>query len=175
MHCKLAEVLDNHIGDIYYLIFILEKNGKCKALITKFSLPKHTVKLARAKLPAKIGHFTCSSHVKNPHTQFTCVTCSLLVKTGKFTCVYKASTSRRIHANCLQPHVNLLEYNGYFTGIITYGIHANLPTTSMQNCLLLQAKITANAGKNPRLIEGKIPAKAHKITCNSGNLLSHRG
>ena len=30
--------------------------------------------------------------------QFTGVTCSLPVKTGKYTCFYAASTSRRIHA-----------------------------------------------------------------------------
>ena len=44
------------------------------------------------------GNFTCSSQVKRPHMQFTCVTCSLPVKTGKYTCFYAASTSRRIHA-----------------------------------------------------------------------------
>ena len=103
----------------------------------------YTVKLARAKLPANAGNFTCSSQVKRPHTQFTCVTCSSAVKTGKFTCVYAASTSRRIHANCLQPHVNLPEYNEYFTGNFTCGIHANLPTTSKQKCLLLQANMHA--------------------------------
>ena len=48
---------------------------------------------------AKAGHFTCGkTYVKKPHTQFTCVTCSLPVKTGKFTCFYAASTSCRIHA-----------------------------------------------------------------------------
>ena len=36
----------------------------------------YTVKLARAKLPANAGNFICSSQVKKPHTQFTCVTCS---------------------------------------------------------------------------------------------------
>ena len=103
----------------------------------------YTVKLARAKLPANAGNFTCSSQVKRPHTQFSCVTCSLPVKTGKFTCVEAASNSRRAHANCLQAHVNLLEYHGHFTGNFTCGTHANLPATSMQNCLLLQAKIHA--------------------------------
>ena len=47
---------------------------------------------------AYAGNFTCSSQVKKPHAQFTCVTCSLPVKTGKYTCFYAASTSRRIHA-----------------------------------------------------------------------------
>ena len=107
------------------------------------STSTYTVKLAGAKLPANAGNFTCSSQVKRPHTQFTCVTCSLPVKTGKFTSDDAASTSRRIHANCLQAHVSLLEYHGHFTGNFTCGTHANLPATSMQICLLLQAKIHA--------------------------------
>ena len=104
---------------------------------------KYTVKLARAKLPSNAGNFTCSSQVKRSLAQFTCVTCSLPVKTSKFTCVDAASTSRRIHTNCLQAHVNLSEYHRHFTGSFTCGTHANLPTTSMQSCLLLQAKIHA--------------------------------
>ena len=103
----------------------------------------YTVKLARAKLPADAGNFTCSSQVKRSLARFTCVTCSLPVITGKFTCFEAASTSRRTHAHCLRAHVNLPEYHRYFTGSFTCGTHANLPATSMQNCLLLQAKIHA--------------------------------
>ena len=103
----------------------------------------NTVKLARAKLPANAGNFTCSSQVKRSLERFTCVTCSLPVITGKFTCFEAASTSRRTHAHCLRAHVNLPEYHRYFTGSFTCGTHANLPATSMQNCLLLQAKIHA--------------------------------
>ena len=103
----------------------------------------YTVKLARAKLPANTGNFTCSSQVKKPHTQFKCVTCSLPAKTGKITYFYAASTSRKIHTNCWQSHVNLPEYNGHFTGNFTCRTHANLPATSMQNCLQLQAKMHA--------------------------------
>ena len=102
-----------------------------------------TVKLARTKLPANAGNFTCSSQVKRCLAQFTCVTCSLPVNTGKFTCFEAASTSRRTHANCLRAHVNLPEYHRHFTGSFTCGTHANLPATSMQNCLLLQAKLHA--------------------------------
>ena len=103
----------------------------------------YTVKLERAKLPANAGNFTCSSQVKGPSRSFTCVTCSLPVNTGKFTCVGAASTSRRTHANCLQAHVNLPEYHRHFTGSFTCGTHANLPATSVQNCLLLLAKLHA--------------------------------
>ena len=113
------------------------------AKLSNTTIPSVTVKLARANLPADAGNFTCGSQVKRPPTQFTCVTCSLPLKTGKFAHVYAASTSSRIHANCLQPHVILPEYNRYFTFNFTCGFHANLPATSMQNCLLLQAKIHA--------------------------------
>ena len=126
----------------------------------------YTVKLARAKLPGNAGNFTCGSQVKMLHTQFTCVTCNSPVKIGKFTRVYAASTSYRIHANCLQLHVNLPEYNGYFTDNFTYGTHANLPATSMQNCLLLQAKTLEPQVKIPAQSQAKIPASAQKNTCN---------
>ena len=120
---------------------ICEKKNICSASLS-FSPRNCTVKLARAKLPANAGNFTCSSQVKRwSLAQFTCVTCSLPVNTGKFTCFEAASTSRRTHAHCLRAHVNLPEYHRYFTGSFTCGTHANLPATSMQNCLLLQAKI----------------------------------
>ena len=131
------------------------------------NIESYTVKLARAKLPANAGNFTCSSQVKRSLARFTCVTCSLPVITGKFTCFEAASTSRGTHAHCLRAHVNLPEYHRYFTGSFTCRTHANLPATSMQNCLLLQAKIHATyrqntgiAGKNTRTIAGK-------KTCNS--------
>ena len=118
-------------------------NNCLGSLVFLWSVFSYTVKLARAKLPANAGNFTCSSQVKRSLAQFTCVTCSLPVNTGKFTCFEAASTSRRTHANCLRAHVNLLEYYRHFTGSFTCGTHANLPATSMQNCLLLQAKIHA--------------------------------
>ena len=58
------------------------------------SFTVYNVKLARAKSPANAVNFTCSSQVKRPHTQFTCVTWSLPVKTDKFTCFHGASTAR---------------------------------------------------------------------------------
>ena len=96
--------------------------------------------------------------------QFTSVTCSLPVKTGKLTRVYAASTSCRIQANCPQPYVNLPEYNEYFTGNFTCGTHANLPTTSMENCLLLQAKIHAIGMQKHPQSQAKIPWFAGEST-----------
>ena len=49
-------------------------------------------------LPANAGNSTCSSQVKMPHTQFTCVTCTVPVEAGIYTCFYAAKTSRRMHA-----------------------------------------------------------------------------
>ena len=118
-----------------------KKQCSIKGILKDF--PSCTVKLARAKLPANAGNFTCSSQVKRSLAQFTSVTCSLPVITGKFTCFEAATTSRRTHAHCLRAHVNLPEYHRYFTGSFTCGSHANLPATSMQNCLLLQVKIHA--------------------------------
>ena len=119
---------------------------------TKFygnGMTTYTVKLARAKLPANACNFTCSSQVKRSHTQFTCVTCNLPVNTGKFTCFEAASTSRRIHTNCLQAHVNLPDYHRQFTGSFTCGTHANLLATNMQNCLILLAKTLESEVKIP--------------------------
>ena len=48
----------------------------------------YSVILTRAKIPANTGNFSCSSHIKRPQTQFTCVTSSLPAKTGKFPSVY---------------------------------------------------------------------------------------
>ena len=145
------------------------------------NLNKYTVKLARAKLLANAGNFTCSSKVKRSLAHFTCVTCSLPVNTGKFTCFEAASTSRRTQANCQRAHVNLPEYHKHFTDSFTCGTHANLPTTSMQNCLLLQAKIHATckntgiAGKNTRQTQAKNLQFHAKLPALAGNLQSHRG
>ena len=130
--------------------------------------------------------------VKRPHTQFTCVICknSLFVKTGKFIRVYGASTSRRLHTNCLQPRVNLRECNEYFKSNSTSGTHTNLPVTSMQNCLLLpvkiyaicrqkhpqlQVKILTNTAINSRNRRQKYSQSHTRTPANAGNLLSHRG
>ena len=134
---------------------------------------RYTVKLTRAKLPANTGNFTRRLHVKRPHTQFTCVTCSLSVKTGKFTRVYAANTSHRIHANCLQPHVNLPEYNGYFTSNFTWRTHEKLPVNSMQNCLILQAKKQAIGKQKDLQSQAKLPWTADKIPEIAGKNTRH--
>ena len=109
----------------------------------------YTVKLARAKLPANAGNFACSSQVKRSLAQFNCVTCSLPVITGKFTCFEAASTSRRTHAHCLRAHVNLPDYHRYFTGSFTCGTHAKLPASAGKNTCNLQAKTLESQVKIP--------------------------
>ena len=98
-------------------------------------------------LPAKAGHSTCGkTHVKRSKTQFTCVTCSLPVKTGKYTCFYAASTSCRIHPiahnksrklRVTSPAVCRLTYL-QFAGEFTRGVIAD--------CLQLQVILCANEG-----------------------------
>ena len=78
--------------------------------------------------------------------QFTCVTCSLPVKTGNYTCFYAASTSRRIHAIALDKARKLqitsparcrLTYL-QFAGEFTRGVIAD--------CLQLQVILRGIAG-----------------------------
>ena len=120
-------------------------------MVSVFFLPldPFTVKLARAKMPANAGNFTCSSQVKRSLAQFTCVTCSLPVITGNFTCFYAASTSHRIHTKALDkarklqvtsPAWCLLTYL-QFAGEFTRGLIAN--------CLQLQVIVRGIAGFFP--------------------------
>ena len=101
----------------------------------------YTVKLARAKLPANADNFICSSQVKRPHTQFTCVTCSLTVKTGNYTCFYVASISRRIHAIALNKARKLQVTSAgckltylQFAGEFTRGVIADCPQLQVILC-----------------------------------------
>ena len=130
----------------------------------------YIVELTRAKLLANAGNFTCGLHVERPHTQFTCVTCSLPVKRDKFTCVYAANTSRRIHANCLQLHVNLLEHSGYLTKKymrnsckVALDWHTKTPALASKNTRIHRRKHPQSQAKNA-LLQLKIPAIASKNT-----------
>ena len=157
----LIHRLDRKKNDFPWLVFFMPE--QCP----------YPVKLTRAKLPANPGNFTHGLHVKRPHTHNTCVTCSLPVKLGKFTRKYAASSSHRIQANCLQPHVNLSEYNGFFTGKFTCRADANFPATSMRNCLLLQAKIHAIGRQKHPQSKTKTRAIANKNTSNCSQYCYH--
>ena len=117
--------------------------------------------------------------------KFKCVTCSVPIKTGKFT---RAATPRakytQIACNRMQSYLNR-------TGISQVNLHAGL----MQNCTRLayknacfknikiasgntrqtQAKRIAITGKKPTQSQVQISTFAHKIPEFAGNLLSHRG
>ena len=70
-------------------IIDFHQNGTTLSDFSKdLNIPKTTctLKLARAKLPANAGKFASGPHVKRPHTNFTCLTCSLPVKARKFIC-----------------------------------------------------------------------------------------
>ena len=125
----------------------------------------YIVELTRAKLLANAGNSTCGLHVERPHTQFTCVTCSLPVKRDKFTCVYAASTSRRIHANCLQLHVNLLEHSGYLTEKIHAELMQSRPRLAYKNACSRRQKHPHSQAKTPA-IAGKKRAIAVKNARN---------
>ena len=125
----------------------------------------NTVNLAGSKLSANVGNFTCGWQVEKPHTQFISVTCSLPIKTVKFSSVYAASTSFRIHDNYLHSLVNLPEYSGFLTGNFTCGINANLPAIGMHNCRLLQVKIHATSSKKACNCRQYCYLTASKFTC----------
>ena len=127
----------------------------------------YTVKLALEKLPANAGNFICSSQVKRPYTQFTCVTCTLPVKTGNYTCFYVASISRRIHAMALNKAQKLqvsspagckLTYL-QFAGDITRGVIAD--------CLQLQLILCGIAGFLPAIVRVFFSAFLVNFTCDS--------
>ena len=111
------------------------------------------------------GNFTCSSQVKRSLARFTCVTCSLPVITGKFTCFEAASTSRRIHAIAVNKarklHVTspawcrltYLQFAGEFTRVV------------MADCLQLQVILRGIAGFLPAIVRVLFPAFAVIFAC----------
>ena len=131
-----------------------------ECVVSSFSPSLHC-KIDACKITSKCRQLYLGS-AKRRRMQFTYVTCSLSVKTVKFTRVQAAYTSCRIHANCLQPHVNLLEYRRYFTGNLICGTHAILPTISMQNCLSRRQQQMQPAIKNTRIAGKNTLAKRQK-------------
>ena len=100
-------------------------------------LAKSNVFLTRLHCQEKRENFTSGATLVNKtHTQFTCVTRSLPVKTVNFNCIYAASTSRKIHATARHKATKLqvtsrsgckLNYMK-FPGEITSGVIAVLLT-----------------------------------------------
>ena len=97
----------------------------------------------------------------------------------QFTCKNVASILRRTHAKCLQPHVNLLEHNGYLTGNFTCGTHANSPAIGMQIACFRMGRYMQFSGKSNRnrwqkdpQLQAKIPTIAGKNTHNCKKILT---
>ena len=89
--------------------------------------------------------------------------------TSKNRCIYLRLRGRHLAQNArelMAPRVNLVEYNGYFTGNFKCGTHANLLATSMQNFLLLQAKTLESQVKIRTERREKIPAIANNEHSN---------
>ena len=151
-------------AEIFIIYFVLKQ---CKNKV-------YTVQLTCAKLPANAGNITCGPHVERLQTQFTCVTCSLPVEKPKFTRNYAKNTSGGTHTNCLQPPVNLLEYNGFLQVILHAELRQFCPRLACKVELFLQAKLHAFPSKNTCNLRPKYPQlrvicyhTAGKFTCKS--------
>ena len=62
------------------------------------AFPQLMIGFRQVCITCDAGNFTCSSQVKRSLAQFTYVTCSLPVNTGKITCFEAVCSSCRIHA-----------------------------------------------------------------------------
>ena len=146
-------------------------------------------------LLANSGNFTCSSQVKRPHTPFTCVTWSLPVKTGKYTCLYVASSARRIHAIVVKNarklqvtspagcRLTYLQFAREFTrGVIPDCLHLQLILCGIAGifacdcagifssvcsyfCLRLAGTFTCDSSVFASKLHLFLPAKAGNFTC----------
>ena len=92
------------------------------------------------------GNFTCSSQVKRSLAQFTCVTCSLPVNTGKFTCFEAASTSRRIHAIAVNEARKLQVTSPAWCRLTYLQFAGEFTRGVMADCLQLQVILRGIAG-----------------------------
>ena len=92
------------------------------------------------------GNFTCSSQVKRSLAQFTCVTCSLPINTGKFTCFEAASTSRRIHAIAVNKARKLQVTSPAWCRLTYLQFAGDFTRAVMADCLQLQVILRGIAG-----------------------------
>ena len=97
--------------------------------------------------------------------QLTCVTCSLPVKTGNYSCFYAASTSRRLHVRArhkarklpVTSHAGCRLTYLQFAGEFTRGV--------MADCLQLQVILRGIAGFLPAIVRVFFPAFAVIFAC----------
>ena len=115
-------------------------------------------------LPANEGNFTCNSQLKRPLMQFTCVTCSLPVKTGNYTCFYGASTSRRIHAIAVNK-ARKLQVTSPAWCRLTYLQFAEFTRGVKADCLQLQLILRGIAVFLPAIVRVFFPTFAVILAC----------
>ena len=94
----------------------------------------------------------CSLQVKRPHTQFTCVTCSLPVKTGNYTCFYAASTSHRIHAIALNKARKLQVTSPAWCRLTYLQFAGEFNRGVIADCLRLQVILCGIVGFLPAIV-----------------------
>ena len=104
------------------------------------------------------GNFTCSSQVKRSLAQFTCITCSLPVNTGKFTCFEAASTSRRIHAIAVNKARKLQVTSPAWCRLTYLQFAGEFTRGVMADCLQLQVVLRGIAGFLPAIVRVFLPA-----------------
>ena len=111
------------------------------------------------------GNFTCSSLVKRSLAQFTCVTCSLPVNTGKFTCFEAASTSCRIHAIAVNEARKLQVTSPAWCRLTYLQFAGEFTRGVMADCLQLQVILRGIAGFLPAIVRIFFPAFAVIFAC----------
>ena len=90
--------------------------------------------------------------------QFTCVTCSLPVKTRNYTCFYVASTSRRIHAIALDKAHKLQVTSPVWCRLTYLQFAGEFTRGVIADCLQLQVILRGIAGFLPAIVRVFLPA-----------------
>ena len=103
--------------------------------------------------------------MKKPHTQFTCVPCSLPVKTGNYTCFYTPSISLRIHA-IARNKARKLRVTSHAGCRLTYLQFAREFTRGViADCPQLQVILCAVPGFLAAIVRVFLPAFAVVFAC----------
>ena len=92
--------------------------------------------------------------------QFTCIICSLRVKTGNYTCFYAASTSRRIHAIALDKARKLQVTSPAWCRLTYLQFAGEFTRSVIADCLQLQVILCGTAGFFAAIVRVFFPAFA---------------
>ena len=111
------------------------------------------------------ANFTCSSHLKRPHMKFICVTCSLPVKTGNYTCFYAASTSRKIPAMAVNKARKMQVTSPAWCRLTYLQFAGEFNRGVVADCLQLQLILRGIAGFLPAIVRLFVLAFAVIFAC----------